>query len=218
MVTLYIMRHGETDLNVEHRMQGRQNLPLNANGLRQAAEHRREIEAAGLSFSRVYSSPLDRSLVTATTVAACPKEEIRIDERLIEIDYGPFEGLTYHELDNQMVDFFRDPVHNAPPEGVEHIRTLIDRVSAFLEEIRNDESAEGNILISTHGVVMRAMMAYFSDLGWSEIWTIMIGNCETFVTDLKDGAFTEPRVWTKDGQKTVAYRPSPLENRGEEKA
>ena len=85
---IYIIRHGKTELNKANVLQGRSNYPLNEEGIEQAkkaAEDLREIH-----FDHVFSSPLTRAVQTAEII--CPDIKPVIDERLIEMDYGPYEG------------------------------------------------------------------------------------------------------------------------------
>lgn len=93
---LLLLRHGETDSNVEGRTQGRREVPLNAHGRRQAEA------AAGLlrayEPAAVLSSPAQRARETATPVAAVHGIEISVDGRLAELDQGDLDGLTMAEL------------------------------------------------------------------------------------------------------------------------
>lgn len=88
---LYIIRHGKTDLNARMLMQGRSDHPLNETGFAQAVEAAERFSGMGVSIDKVYSSPLIRAVQTAKTIA--PDAELVIDERLIEMDYGPYEGM-----------------------------------------------------------------------------------------------------------------------------
>lgn len=91
---IYLIRHGETDWNLEGRLQGREDIPLNDTGILQA-------DACGQAFSgmnigAIITSPLLRAVKTAGIIAGyAGVKEIIIDERLIERDYGKLSGLTY---------------------------------------------------------------------------------------------------------------------------
>ena len=91
---LYIIRHGQTEMNSRHALQGRSDFALNEVGLAQAREAAEKLR--GVRFDRVYSSPLRRAVQTSELLA--PDAEIVIDERLIEMDYGPYEGADLHNL------------------------------------------------------------------------------------------------------------------------
>ena len=86
---VYIIRHGQTELNNRKVLQGRSDHPLNATGIAQAREAANRLK--GVSFDAVYSSPLIRAIQTANIVA--PDVEPLVDDRLIEMEYGPYEGM-----------------------------------------------------------------------------------------------------------------------------
>jgi broad specificity phosphatase PhoE len=108
MPVLYYVRHGETDLNRQGRLQGRRDIPLNAHGRRQAAEcgvllrdlfARDHRQAQDLKY---VSSPLKRARETMEILRATlglQAHDYEIDARLIEIAYGEWEGLTLQEIE-----------------------------------------------------------------------------------------------------------------------
>ena len=87
---LYIIRHGKTEMNAKMLMQGRSDHPLNETGIRQAEEAAKRFADMEVKIEKVYSSPLERAVRTAKIIA--PSAETVIDGRLIEMDYGPYEG------------------------------------------------------------------------------------------------------------------------------
>ena len=98
MGKIYIIRHGKTEMNKANLLQGRSDYPLNEEGIRQAqkaAELLRDVH-----FDHVFSSPLGRALQTAAILV--PGVKPAVDELLIEMDYGPFEGT---DLTRLPVDF-----------------------------------------------------------------------------------------------------------------
>ncbi|MBQ9689241.1 MAG: histidine phosphatase family protein, partial [Candidatus Methanomethylophilaceae archaeon] len=112
---LYIVRHGQTDLNSRKVLQGRSDHPLNAVGEEQAREIGDVL--SDVRFDRVFSSPLKRAVRTAEIIA--PYAPMTIDERLIEMEYGPYEGLGLDSLPVEVLEFFSDFVNNSAPEGME---------------------------------------------------------------------------------------------------
>lgn len=87
---IYVIRHGQTELNNAHALQGRSDHPLNEVGVAQAREVGKRLADRGVVFSHVFSSPLQRAMQTAQLVA--PDAQVVVDKRLIEMDYGPYEG------------------------------------------------------------------------------------------------------------------------------
>ena len=116
---IYIIRHGKTELNKAKVLQGRSNFPLNEEGILQARE---AAELLGdVSSSRVFSSPLTRAVQTAEILA--PHIKPVIDERLIEMDYGPYEGMSLLEPKEEVLVFFSDFVNN--PADLDKIENAI---------------------------------------------------------------------------------------------
>ena len=150
---VYIVRHGETDYNAKkERFGGRVDVPLNNNGREQAMKLK--IRYAGITFDRVYSSPLIRTIETARIISDC---DIIIDERLIERSNGDLEGRLRSEIDPATIDYsnieFIMKYHIEPDESIK------GRVRSFLNEIANLEGCE-NILVVTHAGTAMYMSHY----------------------------------------------------------
>ena len=96
MVDIYLARHGQTDWNKQDRFQGQHDVPLNSLGVRQAEALRDRL--VGLDFSLIYSSDLDRALDTARIIARDQQAEIIRDQRLREMNFGAWEGMTYEKI------------------------------------------------------------------------------------------------------------------------
>ena len=98
MATLLLVRHGETDWNIENRFQGHADPPLNETGREQSRELAREL--AGERLVAVVSSPLRRAtLETAETIAAAHDLPLRQEPGLREVDLGSWTGLTRTEVE-----------------------------------------------------------------------------------------------------------------------
>lgn len=177
---IYIIRHGRTELNKANVLQWRSNYPLNDEGIRQAEEAAKMLES--IEFDYVYSSPLIRAVQTAEIVA--PNKEIRLNERLIEMDYGQYEGTDLRKMPEEIRIFFNDFVHNPAPDSMEPLAEVVKRTGAFLEEIRN---IKGNILISTHAIAMKGILEYLTPNSQGGYWSKYIGNCAVYVAGNHDG-------------------------------
>ena len=182
---IYIIRHGQTELNNRQVLQGRSDYPLNEVGIAQAQEAAARLQQ--ICFSKVYTSPLRRAVQTAGIVA--PDLEPLIDDRLIEMDYGPYEGADLNHLPEEVLTFFRDFAHNPAPEGMEQLDSVVARAGAFLEDIRG---IEGNILISTHAIAMKGILEYLTPGSNGAYWSKYIGNCEVYAAENRDGKFGVP--------------------------
>ena len=184
---LYIIRHGQTDLNTKHVLQGRSNYPLNDTGIQQAQEAATRI--SDVTFAKAYSSPLTRAVQTAQI--ASPNAPIKLEDRLIEMDYGPFEGAELKNPGPELIKFFSDFTHNPAPEGMEQLSSVVARCGAFLEDIR-EEAQASDILVSTHAIAMKGLLEYLSPSSKGSYWSKFIGNCAIYTVEVVDGAFAEP--------------------------
>lgn len=145
---LYLLRHGQTEWNVQGRLQGRKDSALTPLGLAQARRQARLLQRlpAGLPC---FSSPAGRA--TATARIAFGARAFATDDRLHEIDIGPFAGLTQEELRAAHPQVFTgagiDWYDRVP--GGEDFALLQQRVNAFLADL------QGPAIIMTHGVTLR---------------------------------------------------------------
>ena len=180
-----IIRHGKTDLNQANVLQGRSDHPLNEEGIDQARKAAEKLKS--ISFSYVFSSPLQRALETAKIIV--PDLEPIKDERLIEMDYGPYEGSDLNKLDPELLRFFSDFVNEKAPEGMEELSDVVKRTGEFLKEIKD---LEGNILVSTHAIAMKGLLENLTPTSKGSYWSKYIGNCAVYVTEKKNGNFSIP--------------------------
>lgn len=173
---IYIIRHGQTEHNQAHRLQGQSDHPLNETGRQQARQARESLE--GISFQTVYSSPLERAIETARIVV--PDQEVIVDERLIEIDYGPYEGADLKHLPAELKEFFQDFIHHQPPQGMESLEQVKQRARSFLEDI---QEGSGDVLISTHAVMMKGLLEVLDPQSNGQYWSTFVGNCAVYQVD-----------------------------------
>lgn len=191
---LYIIRHGKTDWNRANVLQGRSDHPLNEEGGQQASAAAERLR--GIQFQHVFSSPLIRAVQTAEILV--PDRAPVIDARLIEMDYGPYEGTDLKHLPPEIRTFFSDFVHNPAPEGMEQLSSVVARAGSFLEEIRD---LTGNILISTHAIAMKGLLEYLTPGSNGAYWSKYIGNCAIYTAENENGRIGIPKEYgtTEDG-------------------
>ena len=190
---IYIIRHGQTEKNRANVLQGRSDIPLNDSGRQQAEKVKDHFIKAGIHFDLVYTSPLIRAVQTAAIIAeGIPQVK---DERLIEMDYGPYEGMDLANPAPEVLEFFRDFVHNPAPNGMEPLQAIVVRLGSFLEEIR-EEAAEKNILISTHAIAMKGALEYLTPDSGGSYWSKFIGNCAVYTSEITtEGSWGIPVPW-----------------------
>jgi broad specificity phosphatase PhoE len=181
---LYLARHGETDLNIDDRYQGRSDAPLNLRGLVQAAA----LQAAlPHDVSHIIASPLQRAVQTAQAVAGPRGLPVRIRPGLIEKDFGVFDGLTPAEVAERYPALWQGGVLTSwdqrPPDG-ETTREVVQRVASCLDELHTLH-ADDTLLLVVHGFVVRALRFLLDDLDEAEFFVApRIGNAEFLVREL----------------------------------
>jgi len=187
MPVLYYIRHGETDLNSQGRLQGRRDTALNAHGRRQAAECG---VLLGDLFARYHrqaqdfkyiSSPLKRARETMEILRATlslQALDYEVDARLIEIAYGEWEGLTLQEIETRDASVLsareRDKWDFAPPGG-ESYRELADRIDDWYSSLAADT------VVAAHGGGVRALMAILNIVSEEEATHAQIGQGVVYV-------------------------------------
>ena len=209
---IYLIRHGQTDQNVAWRIQGQRDFPLNETGIRQAEAARDALKELGISFDKVISSPLSRAVRTAEIVTgadgaeASGASEIILDDRLKEMDYGPYEGADLKNLPEALKEFFSDFNRNPAPEGVEQLPDLVKRLGGFLEAIKPDimEMKPGeNVLLSTHAIALKAALEYLTPGSDGAYWSKYLPNCGMYAFDLVDGEYTVPEEFVYEIKDSV---------------
>lgn len=182
-MNIFVLRHGQTDLNIQGRFQGRRGLPLNSRGVEQAKESAEKLKS--VSFDEIYSSSCERAIQTAQIAACADIADIIIDERINVFDLGSADGeiITADKVERYGIvpksDLFC---------GVENPEAFYARVCDFMDgllakhrknresftllsslsDICNDGGACGgddvNVLISGHKCTTGAVSAYFEGL------------------------------------------------------
>lgn len=170
MLRLYIVRHGETEFNVQKRMQGRMDSPLSQRGIEHAkalGEHLKVIH-----FLKLYSSPSPRAYRTAELIKGDRELEIISEDRLREINLAHWEGKTKMELEKLYPEeyhvFWNEPHRYKPMEG-DSFQQVQDRAIEFLNMLAA-QNPEGNILIVTHSVVIKTIIAYYKGYSMEKLW------------------------------------------------
>ncbi|MBR6349277.1 MAG: histidine phosphatase family protein [Lachnospiraceae bacterium] len=184
---IYIIRHGQTEMNNVKALQGRSDHPLNETGVKQAEDTAKLLADQGIKFDYVFSSPLIRAVQTAKLIS--PENEPVVDERLIEMDYGKYEGLELSNMPPEIKFFFSDFVNNPAPDTMEQLPAVVDRLGEFLEEIKG---LKGNILISTHAIAMKGALEYLTPDSKGSYWSKYIGNCAVYSAENDENGIGVP--------------------------
>jgi glucosyl-3-phosphoglycerate phosphatase len=157
---LVLVRHGATIWNAEGRFTTRTDVELSPEGVEQAAAAARDL-AAAVAIDRVVCSPLGRARATGEAIAdAAPgSPPVTVDERLREIDAGPFEGLTGAEIEAGPLaaEFHRWRSETDPtwPDGAEPYESVLPRAASFFADVRD---LPGTTVAATHGSLARVLV------------------------------------------------------------
>lgn len=187
---LYIIRHGKTDWNVLHKLQGRTDIPLNEEGRRmaqKAAETYKDIH-----FDICYCSPLKRAKETAEILLDGRNIPIICDDRLKEMSFGRYEGTEssfstnngYKASDDQVNILFEAPEKYIAPEDGESFEDLYMRTGSFLKEIVEPKLKAGkDILIVGHGAMNSSIVCQVKNISIEHFWDAGIENCKLMKLD-----------------------------------
>jgi uncharacterized phosphatase len=150
---LYLIRHGETDWNVQRRYQGREDIFLNETGLRQAEQCGRAFQ--GEHFEAIISSPLARAKKTAEIIALHVRvQEIVVEEALTERDFGQISGMTIEEREAFYAS--GQEIDKEPWEAV--TQRMLACINQYAKLYRENDK----IIMVSHGASIRAVLDEFT--------------------------------------------------------
>ena len=169
---LYVTRHGETTWNAAERVCGRADAPLTEKGQKQAEKLAEKVSALQIPVTKIIHSPLQRAKDTAQAVADKLHLPMEVDERLIEMDFGEYDGMPSHETIFQEA---RQEFAGRFPNG-ESVLDVYARVVPLIEECLADE--ENVYLLVCHNALIRIMNAYFHPMPNETFFDFFVENTE----------------------------------------
>ncbi|MBV7276670.1 histidine phosphatase family protein [Clostridiaceae bacterium UIB06] len=188
---IYLARHGQTEWNLEKRMQGHKNSPLTKLGITQAEGlYNRLLEE---TIDIIYSSGSKRAYDTAAIIGGNRCIPIIVKQELREIHMGDWEGLQQSDIISRYYEawshFWNKP-HLYVPTGLgESYQELQDRVIPVIKDIINLNGGK-TILIVTHRITLKVIMAHFNSQEIQNIWdTSDIEPASLCKISIKDGVF-----------------------------
>lgn len=167
---LWLIRHGQTDWNLQGRYQGQADPPLNETGWRQA----REVPAAlgGTQFAALYSSDLRRARDTADVLAQALSLPVQVDARLREVRLGVWEGMLFTDIQARYPDAWQaretDALHARPPGG-ENLLEVAERTWAAADDMARAHPG-GEVLVVAHGLVLATLRVRAHSLPLAEAY------------------------------------------------
>jgi probable phosphoglycerate mutase len=178
---IYFVRHGQTDWNIQRKVQGTTDIPLNENGIRQAQELCNNLEERNFSFEKIYTSYQARAVKTAQIVDDHFHTGYEIVQGLEEMNLGLFEGHTWDEILAMYAEehklWMSNKRYNKTPNG-ESYQMVMERLFKALDHIlgQRDTSSDKNILIVSHGAVIMTLLAMHRDIPFEQSHTIEVDN------------------------------------------
>jgi broad specificity phosphatase PhoE len=170
MTSLHLVRHGETDWNVQGRWQGQADVALNEHGRAQARQSAEKL--AGLPLAAIYSSDLVRAAETARTIAQVNPAPLILEPRLREIHQGEWQGQLVQEIKAHHLDAYRqdsqDPLQMAAPGG-ETTRQVRERAVAAVRDLV-DRYPSGNVVVVSHGFTLAVLITHFNQVPFEKVW------------------------------------------------
>lgn len=161
----YFVRHGETDWNVQKRIQGTTDVPLNETGLQQARELADMLVRERYQIARVYTSPMVRAQVTAQTAALALGIECIVLPDLAEMDLGVWEGDNWPNIEKVYGEVYHywnsHRRYVRTPEG-ECYNDVLKRTFRALEHIMKQETE--HVLVMSHSAILLSLRCYLAGL------------------------------------------------------
>jgi probable phosphoglycerate mutase len=175
------MRHGKTDWNVRHKLQGRTDIPLNEEGRMMAQKAADEYK--DIHFDICYCSPLVRANETAKILL---KDRVEIpiieDSRLVEMSFGTYEGIenSFELPDCPINVLYQHPEkYTSSIGGAETFDELFSRTGEFLKDTVYPLLEQGkDVLIVGHGAMNCSIVCQVKNLPIEKFWSAGIENCK----------------------------------------
>ncbi|MEK5078011.1 histidine phosphatase family protein [Solibacillus sp. FSL W7-1436] len=170
MLRLYLVRHGQTEWNIQKRMQGWEDSALTEKGVNNAIALRKKLE--GVEFAAAYTSTSERTIETARLIIDKRNLAINTNEDLREMNLGEWEGKTLDEIKDfypeQYKYFWENPALYEPIGG-ETFEQLINRAIKVLNYIIS-KHINGNILVITHSVILKSLLMHVKGKTVKDLW------------------------------------------------
>jgi broad specificity phosphatase PhoE len=187
MITLYIVRHGQTVDNLENRIQGHTDSPLTELGVWQAEAVADRL--ASESFAAIYSSDLGRAVRTAEIVASRHSLLVNTTPLLRELNLGVAQGLTKDEFAERWPDEYRlwglDSTKHRPPGG-ESIESIIERCREFIAQVTRSHSDLGKLAVIVHGGSQKGLVCAALGLPLTAMRSMSVSNASLSVLEVGD--------------------------------
>ena len=178
MSEVLIVRHGETDYNVEKRYCGSSEVKLNNKGMEQARALSEKLREHDIDI--IISSSMKRAIQTASIIADELNKSVITVNGIHERCVGVYEGLTKEEVQEKYPELWAKKctrTYDAAPDNGETIKDVEERVFEAINKLREEYSGQ-KILIVTHGFISRVINKYFNKVEEDEFYNFAMENCD----------------------------------------
>lgn len=200
---LILVRHGQTEWNVERRLQGWKDSPLSENGKEQVKKVAELLKSEKIDLA--YCSDLGRAVTTAEEILKFHDCSLEKTKLLREINYGKMEGLTQSESEKLMPGVWNARLsdrYNLACPGGENYKTMVGkRIKPFLEMVFEKHKDE-NVLVVSHRGPTRGIIGEISEIKGEELSNIAVDNDTVYFLEIKDGKLLSI-THCKAGQKKI---------------
>lgn len=193
MSILVLVRHGESQWNLENRFTGWVDVPLSPKGLEEAKAAGERLKHEGMKFDKAYTSELRRAQDTLSFVLEKLGQEgipIEKDKALNERHYGDLQGLNKAEtalkFGDEQVKIWRRSYDIAPPNGESLKDTAARTLPYFDAKIAADLKAGKNIIVAAHGNSLRSIVMHLEKLTKEQVLELNLGTAVPLVYTLDD--------------------------------
>jgi broad specificity phosphatase PhoE len=189
MTKLLLIRHGRSLWNVEGRIQGQVDIPLDPVGLQQAERVAQRLQS--LPIDAIYSSPLQRARATAEALAVRINLPVVYDERLMEYDFGVVSGLTWEGVvanHPELVKRWADDAWAVPIEGSEGRINFAARVQAVMDDVIA-QYPDRQVVVVAHGGTFAVYLAKMLGLDLQRRHPFHFGNTSVSLVEVDQGVF-----------------------------
>ncbi len=188
MITLYLIRHGETIWNCEKKTQGCTDIKLTKKGLMQAELLGDRLKRSNKEFNNIYTSTLNRCTETAKIIGDRLNLSIKKLYSLRELEFGNWEGLTIDEINRKFPDAYlswRNKPHKTQIPNGESLVKLQNRCLKAVNKIINEEK-NGNVIIVSHGTAIKTILLGILGLDLKHFYKITLNNASLNIIELRE--------------------------------
>ncbi len=169
---IYLVRHGQTDANLHHIVQGQTDTPLNASGIIQAKQVAEKLKKVSPEF--VLSSDLKRAKQTAEIIAKACQSPIKFDSRLREMKLGNWEGKTFEEVESDpSMKIWNETPSKWKKDGAETLQEVQERM---VDAIYQFAELYNTLIVVSHGIAISSFVLYTKTLPLDLMWKYLPDN------------------------------------------